>query len=211
MPRRHLPLPLLAASLVLGLAACDGGAPDTSLPADADAAPTTVDAPAAPPPPTSASPAPVDEGAAGYDGYGEARFGMTADAVRAAWEGALAAVPDASEPCYFLYPAGNATPADFAMMIEGDRFVRYSVGRGNTVETAPGGGKVGMGAGDVEALYPGRVATSPHKYVDGGQYLRIRARDDGPGVLVFETDAAGKVTEWRVGTPPQVDYVEGCS
>ncbi|TQC57293.1 lectin, partial [Pantoea dispersa] len=30
------------------------------------------------------------------------------------------------------------------------------------------------------------------------------------GVLVFETDAAGKVVAWRVGLPPQVDYVEGC-
>ncbi|HWI23748.1 MAG TPA: lectin, partial [Lysobacter sp.] len=33
----------------------------------------------------------------------------------------------------------------------------------------------------------------------------------GKGVLVFETDAAGKVTAWRAGVPPQVDYVEGCS
>jgi hypothetical protein len=30
-------------------------------------------------------------------------------------------------------------------------------------------------------------------------------------VLVFETDAAGKVTEWRAGLPPQVGYIEGCS
>jgi hypothetical protein len=29
--------------------------------------------------------------------------------------------------------------------------------------------------------------------------------------LVFETDAAGKATAWRVGLSPQVDYVEGCS
>ena len=34
---------------------------------------------------------------------------------------------------------------------------------------------------------------------------------DGEGVLVFETDASGRVTEWRAGLPPQVDYVEGCS
>jgi len=29
--------------------------------------------------------------------------------------------------------------------------------------------------------------------------------------LLFETDAAGKITRWRVGVPPQIDYVEGCS
>jgi hypothetical protein len=29
--------------------------------------------------------------------------------------------------------------------------------------------------------------------------------------LVFEIDADGRVTAWRAGLPPQVDYVEGCS
>ena len=35
--------------------------------------------------------------------------------------------------------------------------------------------------------------------------------DGGNGKLVFETDAAGKVSAWRAGVEPQVDYVEGCS
>ncbi|HMT37998.1 MAG TPA: lectin, partial [Thermomonas sp.] len=34
------------------------------------------------------------------------------------------------------------------------------------------------------------------------------------GVLVFEVDGTGdeaRATTWRIGLPPQVDYVEGCS
>ena len=32
-----------------------------------------------------------------------------------------------------------------------------------------------------------------------------------PTKLVFEADASGVVSEWRVGLLPEVDYVEGCS
>jgi len=39
--------------------------------------------------------------------------------------------------------------------------------------------------------------------------LRVTA-PQGTGALVFETDAQGRVTRWRAGVPPQVDYVEGC-
>ena len=73
-----------------------------------------------------------------------------------------------------------------------------------------------MDADVIEKLYPGRVEVQPHHYLyeEGGKYLRIKSRDGENGVLLFETDGKGngaKVTEWRVGVPPQVDYVEGCS
>ena len=48
-------------------------------------------------------------------------------------------------------------------------------------------------------------------YVDGGKYLAIDTSGVAPSRLVFETDAQGRATEWRVGLSPQVDYVEGCS
>jgi hypothetical protein len=76
---------------------------------------------------------------------------------------------------------------------------------------APGGGRVGMQARDIQRLYAGHVQAQPHKYVEGGQYLRIPNPDGGSGVVLFETDASGLVTGWRIGEPPQVDYVEGCS
>ena len=49
----------------------------------------------------------------------------------------------------------------------------------------------------------------PFTYRVPGEYLRIEGHGDT--VLVFETDEDGTVTEWRVGVPPYVDYVEGCS
>ena len=93
-------------------------------------------------------------------------------------------------------------------MIENGRFVRYDVGNADMV--APGGGKVGLTGDEIRALYPGRVEARPHKYVEGGQYLRVPA-SEGSGWLVFETDAAGRVTSWRAGVVPQVDYIEGCA
>ena len=41
--------------------------------------------------------------------------------------------------------------------------------------------------------------------------LTITAPDGSPAKLVFQVDGVGSVTGWRVGLPPQVDYVEGCS
>ncbi|RZA22649.1 MAG: lectin, partial [Lysobacteraceae bacterium] len=71
-------------------------------------------------------------------------------------------------------------------------------------------GKRGMSLDEIRKLYPG-AEEQPHKYVEGGKNLRIKDSGGGNGVLVFEIDAAGKVSAWRVGVPPQVDYVEGCS
>ncbi len=45
--------------------------------------------------------------------------------------------------------------------------------------------------------------------MEGAKYLRV-TRDGSEAVLLFETDAQGRVEEWRIGLPPQVDYVEGC-
>jgi len=87
---------------------------------------------------------------------------------------------------------------------------RFDVRRDDVA--APGGGKVGMRKAQVAALYAG-IEEGPHKYTDG-QYLRVKDPAGGSGVMVFETDGAGDdatVTEWRIGIPPQVDYVEGCS
>jgi hypothetical protein len=63
----------------------------------------------------------------------------------------------------------------------------------------------------LEGLYGKRLQAAPHKYVEGGHYLSMSASGVASSKLVFETDAAGKATAWRVGLPPQVDYVEGCS
>lgn len=76
---------------------------------------------------------------------------------------------------------------------------------------APGGGRVGMSAAEIRARYAGRLEEAPHKYVEGGKYLSVAPEGGGPARLVFEADAAGRITSWRIGLPPQVHYLEGCS
>ncbi|GAB3735214.1 lectin [Luteimonas pelagia] len=150
------------------------------------------------------------EGTIGFAGFGPAAFGAPAESVRQAWGGELHAMPDAEAACHYLSPPVEQDSGyQVAFMVEDGRFVRVDVATPRV--TAPGGGRIGLDAHAIEAMYPGRVETRPHKYVDGASYLRIGDPDDGPGVLLFETDEDGMVTEWRIGIPPQVDYVEGCS
>ena len=205
-------LPVIAA-LTLALAACGDPAPaaDAAAPvADQPAAavqPSTASQPHPTGPVDAASPSAADSADARFDGYGQLRLGMSAEETRKAWAGELHGAPGAGDACYHLSPKSAGTPAEFALMIEDGKFVRYSTESGKYV--APGGGRVGMGADEIKSLYAGRIEEQPHKYTDG-KYLRIRDTA-GSNALVFETDVAGVVTEWRVGVAPQVDYVEGCS
>lgn len=209
----------MLALLVVALAACTDRSPD-----DANMAPATtppvIDQPAQDVPPATAPPGtqmpPTDNGgampAAGaitFKGFGPAKFGSDAEAVRQAWGGELDGLPQQSEACYYLSPpiepgSGYAV----AFMIENDKFVRIDVARVGI--SAPGGGEIGMSADKIASLYPD-LEKRNHKYVEGAHYLRITDPDGGDGVLVFETDVDGIVTDWRTGVPPQVDYVEGCS
>lgn len=210
------------ALLALALAACNaehGSAANDAVSSQAaadPAAPPPLDQPTEDVPPATA-PTPAsgqqaaDAGLARMDGYGDLRFGMGVDEAKQAWGGELqGAPPDEAGGCHYLSPKWVKQPSDFAFMFEGGKFVRYDVGTAK--EAAPGGGKVGMTAAEIERLYPGRVEVLPHHYLydEGGKYLRIASDAGGKGVLLFETDGKA-VTEWRVGMPPQVDYVEGCS
>ncbi|HSD16202.1 MAG TPA: lectin [Thermomonas sp.] len=189
--------------------------PPAAAPIEAAATPATPgDAPAPPKGNTGGSlrvDAPA-EGTITFKGFGPANFGATAEEVRMAWGGDLGdARPSEPGGCYYLIPQPvGADGYRTAFMIEGDKFARIDVRRDDVA--APGGGKVGMTRAQVAALYT-RIEEQPHKYTHG-QYLRVKDAAGGNGVLVFEADGKGddaRVTAWRIGVPPQVDYVEGCS
>ncbi|GAA5070357.1 lectin [Lysobacter panacisoli] len=203
-----------AAACLLALAACGEREP-ARVPAPADAAAPAATATVSPEPATPAPVAPVtgampSSGAIGYGGFGPARFGGTEEEVRMAWGRELGGLkPDQPGGCYYLMPQPRSPDGyRLAFMFEDQRFVRMDVDVADI--EAPGGGRVGMGEKDIQRLYGSRVQVQNHKYVEGGHYLRIPDAN-GPGVLLFETDAAGRVVGWRIGEPPQVDYVEGCS
>ncbi|KIQ97219.1 lectin [Lysobacter sp. A03] len=205
-------------AVVVALTACNVPSPEgagtdvahTESPAAGQLDQPYEDVPPATAPPGSVMPgqSPATDSQAHWNGFGDAQFGMDDEQVKLVWPGELMGSAAEGSSCYHLSPAGQTDISRFAMMLEDGSFVRYSVSDEEIV--APGGGKRGMDAAQIDALYPGKVTSTAHKYVADGQYLRIE-EGGGPHVLVFETDAAGTVTEWRVGLPPQVDYVEGCS
>jgi hypothetical protein len=92
------------------------------------------------------------------------------------------------------------------MIVEGG-VARVAVDRAG-VATASGA-RVGDTEERVASLYPGRVRVTPHKYEEGGHYLTVNAADDSSFAIVFET-SKGRVTRYRAGRRPAVEYVEGC-
>lgn len=195
---------LLSAALLAALAACNRQPPASEAPATPAPAAQT---PASPAPSAPAPAAPPTQ--ARFDGYGDLRFGMTPDEASTAWQGELLGGPVKATDCTYLRPKWADGTAQFGFMFEGGKLVRYDIGTDR--ETAPGGGRVGMTRGQIEELYAGRVEVQPHEYVPEGKTMRVADRDDRTRAIVFETDAAGRVTSWRAGVAPQVDYVEGCS
>ena len=188
-------------------------------PPDAPSAPAPT-ADATPPATASTPPVPrVDDarsaadtarpGRARMDGYGALRLGMTAAQAAAAGGVELDGPAPAADACVYLAPARETATGDVDLMFEAGRFVRYDVDTPG--ETAPGGGRAGMTRARIEALYPGRVQVQLHDYVPGGNYLRVTEPGVAGRAMLFETDADGVVTRWRVGLTPQVDYTEGCS
>ena len=213
---------LLATTLFALLAACSNDAATPPTEAAAPAPAPAMDQPAEDVPPATAPGTPAPEATAPtpgdalalsrFDGYGDMHFGTTAGDMPKAWGGELTVRgKDENASCYFMTPKSVTDPGELAFMVGDGKFARYGTRQAKLA--APGGGKVGMTKAEVAALYPGRIEEQPHKYGDG-QYLRIKDAAGGAGVLLFETDGktdAAKVTQWRVGVPPQVDYVEGCA
>lgn len=190
---------LLAAALVLSLAACERGSGENSPPPEGKLVPV---APAPKPP--------RPEETIGYKGFGPAQFGDSEAAVRLAWGRPLKASGSEPMSCLQLFP--DPPPAHgfgTSFMLVDGRFARFDVDE--ALFPAPGGGRVGSSAQELQQHYGGRIEEVPHKYVEGAKYYIVRAPQGSEAKLIFEVSPEGKVQRWRVGLPPAVDYVEGCS
>lgn len=170
-------------------------------------APNGVESPAAPPEAADTT------WAVRLDGAGPVRVGMTVDEARAALGGdfVVGGQGGGAEPQGCEYAWSAAAPAGLAFMVEGGRVVRVDVGDSSAVATRMGA-RVGDTEEQVRALYGGRVQIQPHRYVEGGRYLVVLPVEprDGRLRMVFETDGE-RVTRYRAGTTPQVEWVEGCA
>ena len=200
---------ILAAAVALALSACKQETTVEAPMAAADPAPAT---PPVTEPVVPAEPAVVVAPAsqASFTGYGDMKLGSTLEQAKTAWAGELQeSKPAEGSTCHYLMPKWVSKASEFGFMVEEGKFVRYDVGTDK--EIAPGGGKVGMVVEQLMLLYGSSLQSAPDKSVEGGKVLTITAPDGSPAKLVFQVDGVGSVTGWRVGLPPQVDYVEGCS
>jgi len=138
-------------------------------------------------------------------GIGPLRAGMTLSEASAALGGALGAPSADTAGCrYVQWPGG---PPGVRVMVEGGRIARVDVDSAG-VRTATGVG-IGDTEEQVQRQYGGRAAVSPQKYGEG-HYLTVTPNpSDTSYAIVFET-SGGKVTRYRAGRRPQVEYVEGC-
>ena len=190
--------------LLLAVAACtvekSPGSADSAAPS-ADKAPPAADSTAPAPAP---APAP-NQFTVSADAAGPIRVGMSIDDLKAA-AGALTPTPNAAAECAYGHPA-SAPPGVLAMFAKGI-VARIDVDSAG-VATAEGVA-VGDSASKVNAAYAGRVTATPHKYVQGGQYLTVKPAAPQDSLrIVFESEA-GRITRYRVGRVPQVEWVERC-
>jgi hypothetical protein len=186
----------------LAIAACS----QEAQPVAPSPAPVAEPAPAATPTaPTPSAPAWM----IGFDGVNGIAYGSTPEALAAVLP-ANRVVDEPLEPggCYYMHPQPPVPDySGVAFMIDEGRFARVDVD--TTDLMAPGGGAVGKTLEYLRAAYPQREE-QPHKYEDG-LYFIVPSPLGGDERLIFETDAEGRVSRWRMGLPPAVHYVEGCA
>jgi hypothetical protein len=94
-------------------------------------------------------------------------------------------------------------------MVRGGEVARVQVDSG-PVRTVEGAG-IGDSEARIDSLYHGRVTVGPHKYTEG-HYLTVKPTtgDESAFRLLFETDGR-RVTRYRAGRLPEVEWVEGCA
>ncbi|TWB36436.1 hypothetical protein FBZ91_109298 [Nitrospirillum viridazoti] len=143
-----------------------------------------------------------------FDGLEPVRLGMTVVQAESALDVAFRPMDRSQSADCWLTGRGDGKDKQISYMVEKGRITRIDVfappGGEATVRTAQG---IGVGATEAAVLkaYGPTVVVQPHAYEEG-HYLRIEERGR---VLLFET-ADGRVTRFRAGLPPAVDYIEGC-
>jgi hypothetical protein len=108
--------------------------------------------------------------------------------------------------CETVTVVGAPDSVDF--MVEGRQVVRVDVFGGPT-DTAEGA-RVGDTEQQILSVYP-TAQRQPHKYTNGSYLIVIPGAPSGTlHRYVFETDGR-RVTTYRAGVYPPVEYVEGCA
>jgi hypothetical protein len=149
----------------------------------------------------------VSDLALGEDGLGQIQIGMNlGDAVNM---GLLNERPDIKAACDFVFPAvGAGIPFGVNVMVVKGKIARIDVDTGTV--TTEDGVKIGDTEDKVKSVYGDELQVQPHKYIEGGHYMTVKGDSASAGkAIVFETDGK-RVTMFRAGRIPEVEWVEGC-
>jgi hypothetical protein len=149
----------------------------------------------------------VSDLALSEEGLGQLQIGMTlAEAVNM---GLVNERPDMKSACDFVFPAvGASIPFGVNVMVVKGKIARIDVDTG-TVMTEDGV-KIGDTEDKVKSVYGDELQIQPHKYIEGGHYMTVKGDSASAGkAIVFETDGK-RVTMFRAGRIPEVQWVEGC-
>lgn len=141
-------------------------------------------------------------------GYGELQIGMTVANAATALQSPVPSMSGADTACSYVHFATQ--PAGMRVMVVHDTVARIEIDSSNVATGL--GARVGDSESRIQEMYGSRVSMQPHKYDSAGHYLIV---NQVPGTdrglkLVFETDGA-RVTKYRAGRMPEVEFVEGCS
>jgi hypothetical protein len=141
------------------------------------------------------------------EGLGQLQIGMTL--TEAVSMGLLNERPDMKPACDFVYPAvGTGIPIDVGVMIVKGKVARIDIDTGSVATEE--GVKIGDTEDRVKSAYGDELNERPHKYIEGGHYLIVKGDSASAGKeIVFETDGK-RVTMFRAGRLPEVEWVEGC-
>lgn len=112
--------------------------------------------------------------------------------------------------CFFVKPQNE--PKGINFMVTNNHISRVDVFQTRSITTIKGAG-IGDTEDRIKSLYPGRIKVTPHTYNRNGNYHYLtfvpQDQSDKNYRLVFETDG-DRVTNFRAGKLPEVEWVEEC-
>ena len=149
----------------------------------------------------------VSDLALNEDGLGQIQIGMTlAEAVNM---GLLNERPDMKSACDYVFPAvGAGIPFGVNVMVVKGKVARIDVDTGTV--TTEDGAKIGDTEDRIKSIYGDELKVTPDKYIPGGHNLMVMGDSASAGkAIVFVTDGQ-RVTMFRAGRIPEVEWVEGC-
>jgi hypothetical protein len=149
----------------------------------------------------------VSDLALNEDGLGQIQIGMTlAEAVNM---GLLNERPDMKPACDYVFPAvGAGIPFGVNVMVVKGKIARIDVDTGTV--TTEDGAKIGDTEDRIKSIYGDELKITPDKYIPGGHNMAVMGDSASAGkALVFVTDGQ-RVTMFRAGRLPEVEWVEGC-